>query len=119
MKNFIKEFKEFAFKGSLLDLAIGIIIGGAVAKLVGSLVADIIMPLVGLIFGSNIDFTALAAGPIKYGNFLTILVDFIIVAFILFMIIRGINRFKKKEEVVAGPTVEDLLMEIRDELRRK
>lgn len=119
MKKFFEEFKEFAFKGSLLDLAIGIIVGGAVAKLVGSLVADVLMPIIGMIFGSKINFSNLVLGQIKYGAFLTALVDFIILAFILFLIIKAINKFKKEEVVEAGPSVEDLLTEIRDELRKR
>ncbi len=119
MRNFFKEFKEFAFKGSLVDLAVGIIIGGAVAALVGSLVSDVIMPLIGMIFGSPVNFNDILLGEIRIGAFITNLVNFIIMAFILFSIIKMINRFKKKEETIAGPTTEELLMDIRDELRRR
>ena len=133
---FIKEFKEFAMKGNVMDMAVGVIIGGAFGKIVSSLVDDVLMPLVGMITG-NVDFTSLAfqigegeeAAVLKYGNFIQNTVDFIIVAFCIFLMLKGINKLmnlkKKKEEAPAepeapkGPTQEELLAEIRDLLKQK
>lgn len=129
----LKEFKEFAMKGNVLDLAIGVIIGGAFGKIVTSLVNDIITPLLGLILG-KVNVSALqqpiptSDGKeiiIKYGIFLQNIIDFIIVAFSIFLFVKLINRFKKKEAakeviVVAEPTPakeELLLTEIRDLLK--
>ena len=98
-----KEFKEFAMKGNIVDLAIGVIIGGAFQKIVTSLVNDIIMPLISLITG-KIDFTNLSftVGEIsvKYGNFITTIVDFIVIAFSIFLIVRYINKLNRKLEEV-------------------
>lgn len=122
-----KEFKSFAIKGNVLDLAIGVIIGGAFGKIVTSLVNDIIMPVFGLILG-GIDFSQLEllVGDvgIKYGAFIQSIIDFLIIAFSIFLFIRALNRFKKKEEVKpeapAEPTKEEtLLIEIRDILKEK
>ena len=118
------EFKKFAMKGNVIDLAVGVVIGGAFGKIVSSLVADIIMPLVGLLLG-GINFSGLSFpvgdDVIKYGLFIQSVVDFFIIAFSIFMVIRFLNRFKKKEEeaeVVAGvDKKEELLTEIRDLLR--
>ncbi|MEP6616887.1 MAG: large conductance mechanosensitive channel protein MscL [Ginsengibacter sp.] len=119
----LKEFKEFAMKGSILDLAVAVIIGAAFGKIITSMVDNILMPVIGSFIGSN--FAALAAHvngvEIKYGLFLQATADFIIVAFLLFLIIKAINRFHRKKEVVAvvTPTVtEVLLMEIRDLLKK-
>ncbi|KQT54497.1 hypothetical protein ASG43_02580 [Aureimonas sp. Leaf454] len=132
----LKEFKEFALKGNMVDLAIGIIIGAAFSGLVQSLVADIIMPIVGLLTG-GVDFTnkffGLTAGVnsaslatareqgavLAYGNFFTLLINFMIVAFVLFMIVKGMNRLKRKEEAKPTaaadiPAEQKLLEEIRD-----
>jgi len=114
------EFKQFAMKGNVIDLAVGVIIGGAFGKIVSSLVADIIMPLVGLIIGV-VDFSDLAYGKLAYGKFIQTVVDFLIISFSIFLFVKFINRFKKKEEpaevvVKADPTVE-LLAEIRDLLK--
>ena len=128
----IKEFKEFAVKGNVMDMAVGVIIGGAFGKIVSSLVDDVLMPLVGMITG-NIDFTTLAfkigegeeAAVLKYGNFIQNTVDFIIVAFCIFMMLKGINKLNRKKEepeapaAPAGPTQEELLAEIRDLLKQK
>jgi large conductance mechanosensitive channel len=103
----IKEFKEFAMRGNVLDMAIGVIIGAAFGKIVSSTVNDIIMPPIGLIIG-NVDFSKLSlvlkaktadaeAVSIKYGAFINTFLDFIIVAFVVFMVVKQINRFKKKE----------------------
>ena len=138
--SFVSEFKEFAVKGNAMDLAVGVIIGAAFGKIVDSIVGDLVMPLVSRVTGrldfSNLFFvlgdnpknlTALAdiktAGiPVfAYGNFLTILLNFIILAFIVFMLVRQINRLKKAEAPAAPPaTPEDvvLLREIRDSLRK-
>lgn len=132
---FIKEFKEFAMRGSVVDLAVGVIIGAAFGKIVTSLVDDMIMPVIGVVTG-GIDFSdmkyVLKAGDpansvpeaaIMYGNFINIVVQFLIVAFVIFLAIKGINSLKRREEVVeavpAGPTQEQLLAEIRDLLKRQ
>jgi large conductance mechanosensitive channel len=138
---FATEFREFASKGNVVDLAVGVIIGAAFAKIVDSLVKDLIMPVVGRIFGS-LDFSnyfiALApppanyTGPLTYealtkagvplfayGNFITVLLNFVILTFIIFVMIRQINRLRRASAVVVA-TPEDtvLLREIRDSLRR-
>ncbi|WP_353740600.1 large-conductance mechanosensitive channel protein MscL [Desulfoferrobacter suflitae] len=114
----IKEFKEFAMRGNVVDMAVGIIIGAAFGKIVSSLVNDVIMPPVGLLLG-NIDFSQLAvtlrektatadAVAINYGVFINNVLDFIIVAFAIFMVIKQMNRFKRQEEEpVAEPTTKD------------
>jgi large conductance mechanosensitive channel len=141
----IKEFKEFAVKGNVIDLAVGVIIGGAFGKIVDSVVADLIMPVVGLVFG-KLDFSNLflvlgnvpagtamtldalrkAGVPVfAYGNFLTVAVNFIILAFIIFMMIKQINRLKREVPAPApaapAPEPEDivLLREIRDSLKQR
>ena len=119
------EFKKFALKGNVLDLAVGVIIGGAFGKIVSSLVEDLIMPLVGLLLG-GVDFSKLAFtfqdANIKYGAFLQTVVDFLIIAFSIFVFIRLLNRFKKKEEekpaVIVVDTKEEILKEIRDLLKK-
>jgi large conductance mechanosensitive channel len=117
----VSEFKEFISKGNVLDLAVGVIIGASFGKIVASLTDDIIMPLVGMVGGAP-DFSAIHVGPMKVGLFLNAVVGFIILAFIIFMIVKGANSLKKAPvEVVAvpaGPTKDQqLLMEIRDSLR--
>jgi len=129
----IKEFKEFAVKGNVMDMAVGVIIGAAFGKIVSSLVDDVLMPVIGMITG-NIDFTSLAfqigegegAAVLKYGNFIQNVVDFIIVAFCIFLMLKGINKLNRKKEAPApepeapkGPTQEELLAEIRDLLLKK
>lgn len=111
MKKFIKEFKEFALRGSVIDLAVGVIIGGAFQKIVNSLVNDIISPLIGLI--ANKDFTALVATingvEIKYGAFITEIINFVLMAFVIFLIIKFLNvlsSIRKKEEIVEEPTTQ-------------
>jgi large conductance mechanosensitive channel len=129
----LKEFKDFAMRGNVVDMAVGIIIGAAFGKIVSSLVTDIIMPPIGLLLG-GIDFNsfmitiraATATTPavaIRYGTFVNIVVDFVIVAFVLFMIIKGMNsvRRKKAAEPPAPPkpsAEEVLLSEIRDLLKK-
>jgi len=124
----IKEFKEFAIKGNVVDLAVGVVIGGAFGKIVSSLVDDIITPavLTPALKAANLTNLADLVIPgtaIKYGNFISNIISFIIVAFALFMVIKGINRMKRKEEEAPAappePTqTEILLTEIRDSLKK-
>ena len=129
----LKDFKEFAFKGSVLDMAIGVIIGGAFGKIVTSLVNDLIMPIISILIG-GLNFTDLkyvitpkhgdiAENAIAYGSFIQNVVDFLIIAFCIFLFVRLIEKFKKKEEVkVEAPKKADdvvLLEEIRDLLKAK
>lgn len=135
----IKEFKEFAMRGNVVDLAVGIIIGGAFGKIVTSFVADVIMPPIGLLIG-GVKFTDLkftmkeavinASGKVtseavtlNVGNFIQVIFDFLIVAFAIFLLIKALNRFQKKQEaapVIPPPTKEELLLtEIRDLLKSK
>jgi len=123
----ISEFKEFAMKGSLIDMAVGIIIGGAVGKMVTSLVNDVIMPPIGVLMG-GVDFSDLAfviqKSPevaVKYGAFVQTFINFMIIASVIFIMIKLINKAKRTQEVeeeVAGPTTEELLTEIRDSLKK-
>ena len=131
---FISEFKEFAMKGNVLDMAVGVIIGGAFGKIVSSLVDDILMPVVSMMTG-GIDFTTLAlvigegedAAKIAYGNFIQNTVDFLIVAFCIFLMLKAINKLNRKKaepapaepEAPKGPSQEELLAEIRDLLKQK
>jgi large conductance mechanosensitive channel len=120
------EFKKFAMKGNVLDLAVGVVIGTAFGKIVSSLVDDIIMPLVGLL-GGGVDFSDLSItindAEVKYGLFIQNIVDFLIIAFSIFLFVRVINRLKHKEEVKQeAPKIdqkEELLKEIRDLLKNK
>lgn len=132
----LKEFKEFAMKGNLVDIAVAFVMGAAFNKVVSSFTGGIVSPLIGLIFKSDFkdqkwiitEGTADEAGNIVgevavlWGDFLTNLIDFIIVAFVMFLIIKGINKMKKKEEPApeapAGPSDNDLLTEIRDLLKK-
>lgn len=132
--SFIKEFKAFAMKGNVLDLAIGIIIGAAFGKIVSSFVNDVLMPPIGLLLG-GMDFSSLSivlkhaedgkvAASLNYGIFINTLIDFTIISFAVFMLVKAINQFKKKEEAApaapAKPTnTEVLLGEIRDLLKTK
>ena len=121
----LNEFKKFAFKGNVLDLAIGVIMGAAFGKIVSSLVTDIMMPLIGLLFPSKPDFTNLAWEGIKYGNFIQIIFDFLITAVAIFIFVKAINTAKEKmakeeETEEKAPEVdskEELLKEIRDLLK--
>ena len=130
----MKEFKEFAVKGNVIDMAVGIIIGAAFGKIVSSFVGDVIMPPIGVLVG-GIDFTNLAltikdahgeipAVVISYGKFIQTVVDFIIISFSIFIAIKGINSLKRKEEEAPKappepPAQEVLLAEIRDLLKNK
>lgn len=133
----MREFKEFAMKGSVMDLAVGVIIGGAFGKIVDSLVGDVIMPVVSKIFG-GLDFSnyflplagqtattlvdAKKTGAVlAYGNFITIALNFVILAFIIFLMVKQMNRLKKEQPAPApAPDPEDILLlrEIRDSLRK-
>ncbi|WP_454955387.1 large conductance mechanosensitive channel protein MscL [Gemella morbillorum] len=120
----LNEFKKFAFKGNVLDLAIGVIMGAAFGKIVSSLVTDIMMPLIGLLFPSKPDFTNLMWNNIKYGNFIQIIIDFLITAVAIFIFVKAINTAKEKmakeETEEKAPEVdskEELLKEIRDLLK--
>jgi large conductance mechanosensitive channel len=130
---FVKEFKEFAVKGNVVDMAVGIIIGAAFGKIVSSVVADIVMPPLGLLIGgmnfSNLKFTlkdaegTAAAVTLNYGQFLQTVVDFTIVAFAIFLLVKGINTLKRTQAAAPAapaPTPEDivLLREIRDSLKK-
>lgn len=126
MKGFIKEFKEFISRGNVIDLAVAVVIGGAFTKIVNSLVDDIIMPIIGVIIGGiNFENLMLTVGTaeIKYGMFIQAVVNFLLIALVIFSVIKAINQFKKKEEEKpeepAAPS-EDivLLTEIRDLLRK-
>lgn len=122
MKNFIKEFKEFALKGNVFDMAVGIILGGAISALVKALVDTIISPIIGAIFGSP-DFSRITLGPLLIGSFLNAVIAFLILAFVLFIMVRFMNRLRKKEEVAPAapvPTKEEVLLtEIRDLLKER
>ena len=136
----ISEFKEFAVKGNMMDMAIGVIIGGAFGKIIDSLVKDIIMPLISMITGGGVDFTqkfiVLGNNPnnltsldaltkagvnvLTYGNFITVFLNFLILAWVVFLMVKVINRLRTPVEV-AATTPEDvtLLREIRDELKKR
>ncbi len=125
----LKEFKDFINKGNVIDLAVAVIIGGAFGKIVSSIVDDLIMPVLGIIVG-GIDFTVLSVGildaQIMYGNFLQAVINFLIIAGTIFIVIRQIKKFEKKEEevveeeVAPEPSAEEVLLtEIRDLLKNK
>jgi large conductance mechanosensitive channel len=121
------EFKKFALKGNVMDLAVGVVIGAAFGKIVSSLVTDIITPLVGLLVGGiNISKLAYTFGKVelKYGIFLQNILDFFIIAFSIFFVVKALNRFKKKEQAVETAPIkpdhkEELLTEIRDLLKQQ
>ncbi|GAB0157214.1 large conductance mechanosensitive channel protein MscL [Chryseobacterium sp. Alg-005] len=120
---FIKEFKEFAFKGNVIDLAVGVIIGAAFGKIVTSVVEDVITPLLlspALKAMGADNIAALSWNGVKYGNFLSAVINFLCIAFVLFLIIKSANKLKKEDPVSSESSLtEILLMEIRDELRNK
>ena len=120
---FVKEFRDFAVKGNVLDLAIGVIIGSAFNKIVTAMVDAVIMPILGMFIGDASKFQALEVGGIKIGILVQAIVDFLIIAFVLFLVVKALNSIKKKQEAAAAPpaptNTEILLAEIRDELRRK
>lgn len=128
----MSEFKSFAMRGNVVDMAVGIVIGGAFGKIVSSFVSDVLMPPIGLMMG-GVDFAELsfvlkaateeaAAVTINYGSFIQTVVDFVIIAFAIFMVVKGMNNMKKKEEAAPAeppkPSAEvELLTEIRDSLK--
>ncbi len=119
---FVKEFKDFAMKGNVVDLAVGVIIGGAFGKIVTSFVSDIIMPLINPLIPGG-DWKTIQVGPgVKLGSFLGTVLDFMIIALVIFIVIKGMNRFKKQEDAPAAPaepsSTDKLLMEIRDALKK-
>ena len=120
---FLKEFKEFAVKGNVVDLAIGVIIGGAFGAIVSSLVTDVITPLLltpALKATGAANLEGLVLNGVAYGKFLAAVINFLCIAFVLFMLVKGINKLKKKEEEApAAPAQEELLAEIRDLLKNK
>lgn len=123
MKGFLADFKAFAMRGNVIDLAVGVVIGGAFGAIVTSLVGDIIMPIVGIMTG-GVDFSGLSykagSASIAYGKFIQAAFVFVIVAFALFMVVRIMNKLKKAEESKPAATPEDILLlrEIRDALKR-
>ena len=134
MKKLMDDFKSFALKGNVLDMAVGIIIGGAFGKIIASLVGDIIMPFFSLLTGKmdivNLKYVVVAAtatapeSAIRYGVFLQTIIDFLIIAFSIFMVIKGFSKLKKKQEEkapeIAAPNAQEVLLtEIRDLLKNK
>jgi large conductance mechanosensitive channel len=139
----VQEFKEFAIKGNMMDLAIGVIIGGAFGKIIDSLVKDVLMPLISVITGGDVDFSqwfiVLGDNPnnlqtleelqkagvnvLQYGSFLTVFINFLILAWVVFLLVKVMNRLRKQqpavEEVTATPEDIELLREIRDELKKR
>jgi len=136
----LKEFREFAVKGNVIDLAVGIIIGGAFGRIVDSLVKDVVMPVINAIFGGAVDFSnkywvlsgnvppgasldaAQKSGVVfAWGNFVTVLLNFIILAFVIFWMVKAVNRVRANLDPAAAPPAEDVLLlrEIRDELKRR
>ncbi|MCI6613135.1 MAG: large-conductance mechanosensitive channel protein MscL [Clostridiales bacterium] len=135
MKKFFLEFKEFAMRGNVLDMAVGVILGGAFGKITTSLVNDVFMPLIGMLIG-GVDLGKLnivlkpatdtaEAVTLGIGTFLTTIIDFVLVAFVIFLMIKTINRFRRKKEEEPepekpkDPTTEELLAEIRDLLKEQ
>ncbi len=122
MKNFLKEFKEFAVKGNVVDLAVAVVVGGAFSKIVTSLVNDVIMPTIGMISG-GIDLTKLSIKvgevTLTYGNFVQSIIDFIIIAFCIFLVVKAMSIVVKKKKKETKPNKEvQLLEEIRDLLKK-
>ena len=118
----LQEFKEFVSKGNLVDLAVAVVLGLAFATVVNSLVADVVTPLIAAIFGQpNFSAITIPVGDseILIGNFLNALISFVIVAFVLFLVVRAYNRAFPEKEAAAGPTETELLTEIRDALRSR
>ena len=126
----LQEFKKFAIKGNAIDMAVGIIIGAAFGKIVSSLVSDVVMPPIGVLLG-GVDFSNLSvtlkqatdtteAVLLNYGLFINTVIDFTIIAFVIFILVRQINKFKKKEEAMPAKPSEDILLlrEIRDSLKK-
>ena len=126
MSGWLKEFREFAIKGNVVDLAVGVIIGAAFGKIVSSLVADLVMPLIGIVIGGiHYEDLVLQVGDaqITYGKFIENLIDFIVIAFVIFLMVKAINHFRRKAEAepkaAPPPRQEQLLEEIRDLLKQR
>jgi large conductance mechanosensitive channel len=138
--SFMKEFREFAVKGNVIDLAVGVIIGAAFGRIVDSLVKDIVMPLINALLGGSVDFTnkywvlagsVPAGAPLEaaqkagvvfaWGSFVTILINFVLLALVIFWMVKAVNRVKSSVDAAPAPPPEDvvLLREIRDELKRR
>jgi large conductance mechanosensitive channel len=123
MPGIVKEFREFAVKGNVMDLAVGVIIGAAFGKIISSVVEDMIMPLIGTLMG-GLDFGSLAikvgTATIKYGKFLQTCLDFLIIAWVVFLLVKAVNRLRREEPAAAAapPRQEVLLEEIRDLLKK-
>jgi large conductance mechanosensitive channel len=138
--SFMKEFREFAVRGNVIDLAVGVIIGAAFGRIVDSLVKDVVMPIINAVLGGSVDFTnkywvlsgSIAPGTpleaaqkagvvLAWGNFVTILINFILLALVIFWMIKAVNRVKARFDATPAATPEDvvLLREIRDELKRR
>jgi len=120
----LKEFRDFAMRGNVIDLAVAVILGAAFIAIITSLVNDIIMPIIGVLLG-GLDFSSLSVmvgnAAIAYGKFIQAIVNFVIIAFVLFMLVRSVNKLQKKKEAVPAPPSADvvLLTEIRDLLKVK
>jgi large conductance mechanosensitive channel len=123
--SWLKEFREFTIKGNVVDLAVGVIIGTAFGKIVSSLVADIIMPLIGILIGGvHYEDLVIEVGDaqVTYGKFIENVIDFVVIAFVIFLMVKAINHFRRQQETkpqAAPPRQEQLLEEIRDLLKRK
>jgi large conductance mechanosensitive channel len=124
--SWLKEFREFATRGNVVDLAVGVIIGTAFGKIVSSLVADIIMPLIGILIGGiHYEDLIIEVGDaqVTYGKFIENVIDFVVIAFVIFVMVKVINRFRRQEQkepqAAPPPRQEQLLEEIRDLLKRK
>jgi large conductance mechanosensitive channel len=122
MKEFISEFKAFAMRGNVVDLAVAVVIGGAFGKIVSSLVDNIFMPIIGIVMG-GVDFSGYAYKAITYGKFIQSVIDFVIIALVIFLVVKAMTKMQKKEEAAPATSAEPseeikLLREIRDGLRR-
>ena len=115
----LKDFKDFAMKGNVLDLAIAVIIGAAFGKIISALVDNILMPLIGLLLGDANKFSTLVVGGFKVGLFIQAVIDFLIIAFVLFLLVKALKGKKKVAPPPPPTATEQLLMEIRDELKKK
>jgi large conductance mechanosensitive channel len=119
MKNFIQEFKKFVMRGNVIDLAVGIIVGGGFQKIITSLVNDVVMPVISPVLGV-VDFKDLKLGNVLIGNFISATLDFIILAFFVFLIVKGVNSLKREKDQPQNMNKEEeLLTEIRDLLKNK
>jgi large conductance mechanosensitive channel len=121
MKKFLQEFKDFAIKGNMVDLAVGVIVGGAFNSIVSSLVTDIFTPAIAALFGSTAGLSGLVWKGINFGNFINAVINFLVTAFCLFLVVRTLNAMRKPAQPAAAPEPSDevkLLTEIRDQLKQ-